>query len=188
MDSPPFAVQVSLFLCILYLIPNWQPLEQLNEPDRYKLNRISLPEYSGVEAFQSGRSDFPADALEKVFATGLTSYVSVHTEFAHDSESKRRSHVGRLAPPVAQMYMRFRIDNSAQSEIMGTIADGADTASHWIRLNVTLTAAGCLVQAEISSMGFASGLRRIPRRSRSGAAQRLRAIPTPCSHTVVLFT
>ena len=70
------------------LIPNWQPLEQPNEPDRYKLNRISLPEYSGVEAFKSGRSDFPADALEKVFAKGLTSYVSVRTEFAHDySES-----------------------------------------------------------------------------------------------------
>ena len=96
--------------------------ERPNEPGRYKLNRISLPEYSG-EAFDSGNSDFPTDVLVKVFAKELSLYVRVH-RFALDSATERRAIVGRLAPSVVEMYMRYSLNNLIQSEIMSSIMDG----------------------------------------------------------------
>jgi hypothetical protein len=53
------------------------------------------------------------------------------------------------------MYMRFSLDNLAQSEIMSSIADGTDnTASHW---TILLVRGFVIVQAGTCSMAVASG-------------------------------
>ena len=81
---------------------------------RYSLNRIQLPAYSPKQ-LREGLSDFPTDVLEKVAWKGLAD----------------------LAPAVAELYMRLRMDNAAQESMLATIeGDGLSvmqSACAWLR-------------------------------------------------------
>jgi hypothetical protein len=67
--------------------------------DQYKLSRIQLPRYEGLDPYLEGKTDFPIDVLEKVFSTKLASF----------------------APEVHDFYFRFRIDNAVQRQIMRAV-------------------------------------------------------------------
>jgi ABC-type proline/glycine betaine transport system substrate-binding protein len=68
----------------------------------YRLNRIQLPAYSAA-LFEVGLSDFPIDVVVKMGTKQLAMSV----------------------PEVAEMYSRFRIDNTAQESMLAMInADG----------------------------------------------------------------
>jgi hypothetical protein len=62
---------------------------------RYRLNRIQLPEYT-PELFEQRLSDYPTDVVEKVASKKLAEF----------------------APAVAEMYLRFKIGNSAQESML----------------------------------------------------------------------
>jgi hypothetical protein len=64
--------------------------------EQYKLSRIQLPRYEGSHPYLEGKTDFPVDVLEKVFSSKLASF----------------------APEVHDFYIRFRIDNAVQRQIM----------------------------------------------------------------------
>ena len=69
---------------------------------RYGLNRIQLPAHSAA-LFEEGLSDFPIDVVVKMGTKQLAMSV----------------------PEVAEMYSRFRIDNTAQESMLAMInADG----------------------------------------------------------------
>jgi hypothetical protein len=67
--------------------------------DQYKLSRIQLPRYQGLDLYLEGKTDFPVDAPEKVYASKLASF----------------------APKVHDFYFRFRIDNAVQRQIMRAV-------------------------------------------------------------------
>ena len=65
---------------------------------RFQLNRVKLPSYHGDGAYRQGKTDFPMDMLLKVANPKLL----------------------KKARAVALFYERFALDNTQQSEMLGS--------------------------------------------------------------------
>jgi hypothetical protein len=80
----------------------------------HSLNRIHLPAYTAAH-FELGLSDYPTDVLEKVASKQLAVF----------------------APDVADLYLAFAIDNSAQESMLARIDSGRvsamEAACTWMR-------------------------------------------------------
>jgi hypothetical protein len=115
-EAAPDAIRARLDAGIPSFFYLWTP-HALNA--RYHLNRIQLPAYT-PELFKQGLCDYPTDVLEKVAAKILS----------------------ELVPDVAELYLRFQIDNSAQESMLAAInssMSAMQVSCGWVR-NGTNTA------------------------------------------------
>jgi glycine betaine/proline transport system substrate-binding protein len=109
-EAAPDAIRARLDAGIPPFFYLWTP-DALNA--RYRLNRIQLPAYT-PELFEQGLCDYPTDVLEKVAAKILS----------------------ELVPDVAELYLRFQIDNLAQESMLATInssMSAMQASCGWVR-------------------------------------------------------